>query len=182
MRLGPGKVRENVECACPVEDALEPMKGSARSDKEEGDVQDNGAAAAGANDDNPAPIQNLPRDWQDAFGIRGGGSYFINPMIEVFGGLGYDSNAIPDESLDPALTDFHDISVAVGGRLTFGKHVAVAASWTQLFYISRDTTGLKKNAEYQQPSRGPDAGASTRGSRLAATQRRACLRLDLPPT
>ncbi|MEJ7729309.1 MAG: outer membrane protein transport protein [Polyangiaceae bacterium] len=157
VRLGARwKVRENVELRlhgdwtrwsamdhqCLVADG-----------SDECEVNDDGTAAS-----SPNPIQNLPRDWHDAFGIRGGGSFFINPMIEVFAGLGYDSNAIPDESLDPALTDFHDISAALGARLTLGKHVAVAASWTQFFYFSRDTTGKSLNATYLQPSAGPDAG------------------------
>ena len=120
-------------------------------------VEANGAATPNTPGDQQ-PLQNLPRDWQDAFGVRAGGSFFVSPMLEVFAGLGYDSNAIPDESLDPALTDFHDISAALGGRVTIGKHLGVAASWTQFFYFSRDTNGKSINANYQPPSTGPDAG------------------------
>lgn len=135
-------------------------------------VDENGGAIPG---DPEQPVQNLPRNWQDAFGVRAGGSFFVNPMVEVFAGLGYDSNAIPDESLDPALTDFHDVSAALGGRLTLGKHIGVAASWTQFFYFSRDTTGKSENAAFVQPSRGPDAGGKY-------TQRIGVLNLNLEAT
>ena len=36
--------------------------------------------------------------------------------------------------------------------------LAVATSYTHFIYFERDTNGISKNAEYAQPSRGPDAG------------------------
>jgi long-chain fatty acid transport protein len=122
-------------------------------DQEDCEVNEDGSAAS-----DPPPIQNLPRDWNDAFGIRVGGSYWVDPKVEIFTGLGYDSNAIPDENLDPALTDFHDVSVAIGGRFTIIKQLAAAISYTHFFYFERNTNGLSKNAEFAGASRGPDAG------------------------
>jgi long-chain fatty acid transport protein len=162
VRLGARwKVRDNVELRLhgdwtrwsSLEDQCLVDDGS-----DECTVNEDGTAAS-----NPPPIQNLPRHWDDAFGIRAGGSFWATEKIEVFGGLGYDSNAIPDEALDPSLTDFHDISVALGGRITVVKQFAVAASWTQFFYFSRDTTNASLNDEdapggWQSPSNGPDAG------------------------
>jgi long-chain fatty acid transport protein len=107
------------------------------------------------------PLQNLNRDWHDAFGVRVGGSYWVSPKIEVFSGLGYDSNAIPDRTLDPSLTDFDDISAALGGRIQIGDHIHAALSYTHFFYIPRDTSGESTNDDYlpeQAYSRGPDAG------------------------
>lgn len=89
----------------------------------------------------PAPLLNIRRDWQDAFGIRLGGSYWFGEKTEIFTGLGYDSNAIPDETLDPSLTDFHDISAAIGGRFKIIDQLAAAISYTHLFYIPRNNTG-----------------------------------------
>src|SRR5690606_25397020 len=64
----------------------------------------------------PEVIINVPRDWDPAVGVRAGASYWFNDAIEVFLGLGYDGNAVPDETLEPALLDFDDISAALGGR------------------------------------------------------------------
>jgi long-chain fatty acid transport protein len=122
-------------------------------DAEECEVNEDGSSAS-----DPQPIQNLPRDWDDAWGVRVGGSYWVDPKVEIFTGLGYDSNAIPAESLDPALTDFHDISVAIGGRFTIVKQLAAAVSYTHFFYFERNTNGESINAEYVAPSSGPDAG------------------------
>jgi len=119
-------------------------------------VDDNYAALpdAGAN----APLLNIVRNWGTAFGVRAGGSYWVIPEVELFLGAGYDSNAIPDETLEVALTDFHDVSVAGGLRLAFGEIFAAALSYTHLFYVPRDTTGQSELPTYEPPSRTPDSG------------------------
>jgi long-chain fatty acid transport protein len=59
------------------------------------DLQENGAPAEGAH-----VLANLPRNWDDAFGVRAGGSFWLVPELEVFVGAGFDSNPIPDATLD----------------------------------------------------------------------------------
>lgn len=133
---------------------------------EECETDETGAAAEGAN-----PLQNIRRDWQDTFGVRIGGSYWMSKDVEIFTGLGYDGNAVPDETLEPALIDFHDVSAAVGGRFQIIEALALAASYTHLFYIPRDTTGKSITGPcpagatggeadkcLQNPSTSPDAG------------------------
>jgi long-chain fatty acid transport protein len=115
------------------------------------------------NEDGSAPAgsgvtQNIPRMWQDSFGIRAGMSYWALPEIELYLGVGYDSNAIPDERLDPALLDFHDLSAAIGGRFDLAEFLSLGATYTHFFYITRDTTGKAAQDAMAQPSRGPDAG------------------------
>lgn len=105
-----------------------------------------------------APIVNLPRDWNDAFGVRAGLSYWPTEAAELFSSLGYDGNAVPDETLDPSLTDFHDLSVSLGGRFALGEHLHVGASYTHFFYVQRDTTGKSTIDEKPIPSKSPDAG------------------------
>ena len=80
-------------------------------------------------------LQNQPRDWHDTFGVRAGGSYWLNREFEFFGGSGFASNAVPDETLEPALPDWHGISLGLGGRLEIFENVHVAASYTQIFYV-----------------------------------------------
>ncbi|XXX75300.1 outer membrane protein transport protein [Sorangium sp. So ce134] len=112
----------------------------------------------GAAADPASVVQNIVRRWSDTFGVRVGGSYWPEPAIELFGGAGYDSNAVPDDTLDPSATDFHDVSFAVGGRFQIAKQLRVAASYTHLFYISRDTTGKSITAGLAGNSRAPDSG------------------------
>ncbi len=103
-----------------------------------------------------------PRDWNDTFGVRAGVSKWVSKPVEVFGGLGYGSNAVPDETLEPALADWNYVSASVGGRFEAFENMFVAASYTQLFYLPRNTQG-KFNLD-EPPNTGvsksPDAGGS----------------------
>jgi long-chain fatty acid transport protein len=118
------------------------------------EIEENGAEPDGQDD----TIINLPRRWNDGFGIRLGTSFWATDSIELFGGVGYDSNAIPDQTLEPALTDFHDVAVNAGAKFTIAENYAIAASYTQIFYISRDTTDTGGLHEFEGDSVGPDAG------------------------
>lgn len=102
---------------------------------------------------------NLPRRWKDAGGVRAGVSYWFAPEYEIMGGVGYDSNAIPGRFLDPALTDFNDISVAVGLKLQPIPQFGAMLGYTHLFYIPRDTNDIALNATnegFLGNSTGPD--------------------------
>lgn len=107
-------------------------------------------------------VQNVVRRWNDTVGVRAGVSYWPEPAVEIFGGLGYDSNAIPDETLDPSALDFHDVSFAVGGRLELSEHLHLAASYSHFFYVDRNTAedGASKSisANLDSVSRAPDSG------------------------
>ncbi|MBW2453515.1 MAG: outer membrane protein transport protein, partial [Deltaproteobacteria bacterium] len=119
------------------------------------EVDDNGAPA-----NDTTPTLNIRRNWQDAFNIRVGLSYWVMPELEIMAGAGYDSNAIPDENLDPALIDFHDVSTALMGRYQIVDEFAVQLGYTHLFYISRDTSGKGGNALLHETSRSPDNGGT----------------------
>lgn len=126
---------------------------------EECKINEDGSPADGT-----VPIQNVPRRWQDAFGVRAGVSLFPRETVEVLAGVGYDSNAIPDATLDPSITDFDDISVALGGRMQFAKQFAAALTYTHLFYLPRNTAGKAGVSEsgelFAAPSNGPDSGGT----------------------
>jgi long-chain fatty acid transport protein len=113
-------------------------------------------------DGSPAPgsgtIQNIRRDWRDAFGVRAGASYFITGVTELFIGAGYDSNAVPDDTLETSFMDFDDISAVVGARFRIAENLHVAGSFLQFYAIPRDTTGKSQHAALRAPSRGPDSG------------------------
>jgi long-chain fatty acid transport protein len=117
------------------------------------EVNERGGGAEGA----AVPIVNLKRDWNTAFGVRAGGSYWPEEDVEVYGGLGYDSNAVPDETLEPALTDFHDVSFALGGRFTPADWLAFAVTYTHFIYISRELSDADSTLDEQElPTRVPD--------------------------
>ncbi len=117
------------------------------------DVRADGSVPAGSR-----VVSNLSRDWQDAFGVRAGASYWFSPGWEGFVGVGYDSNAIPDATLEPSVMDGHDIAGALGLRLGFGSHLALALSYTHIYWLPRDTTGKSQLSEAKAPTRVPNAG------------------------
>ena len=102
-------------------------------------------------------VQNVPRDCKDAFGVRLGGSYFATRDLELFAGLGYDSNAVPDETLEPSLMDFDDFAAAAGARVAVLPNLFVAGSYTNFYEIPRDTRGKSVHPTEASPSNGPDA-------------------------
>lgn len=118
----------------------------------------NADGSSSETDPTKAPLINIARDWGPAFGLRVGGSYWVVPSIELFLGAGYDSNAIPDTTLEPALTDFQKASVAGGLRFTAGKVFGFAISYTHLFYVPRETAGQSILPALKSPSTTPDAG------------------------
>jgi long-chain fatty acid transport protein len=117
------------------------------------DVDKNGKAIS-----TPLPIQNIKRNWGPAFALRVGASYFVSNAVELFGGVGYDSSAVPDSTLDPALMDFHDFSPAIGAKFRAGSIFAAAVSYTQFIYLPRDNSGESTLAGLDAPSRTPDGG------------------------
>ncbi len=116
------------------------------------DIRPNGTDANGVT------TVNQPRHWKDTFGVRLGASYFLQDGPEIFWGLGYASNAIEDEYLEPALMDFHALTPVAGVRFQVAEPLALAVSYTQVIYFSRDTTGKSILDDQAPPSAGPDAG------------------------
>lgn len=112
----------------------------------------------GAPSGSVVPILNQERDWHDTFGVRAGTSIWITPRIEFMSGLGYSSNAVPDETQEPALPDWNGVSAALGARFELVPGVYAAGTYTQLFYFPRDTRGESEISELSPPSQGPDSG------------------------
>lgn len=108
-------------------------------------------------DEDNAVIQNLRRDWKDAFGVRLGLSWWVNRKVELIADLGYDSNAIPDETLEPALMDFNKVSVGLGGRFQLADFLHLGVLATDVIYFERDTTDAGTQEESRAPSRQPSS-------------------------
>jgi long-chain fatty acid transport protein len=105
-----------------------------------------------------AVLQNLRRLWKDTFGIRGGVSQWLKPTVELFAGLGFETAAVPDETLDPALGDANNFSAALGVRFGIIPSLFVAGSYTHIQFFGRDNTGKSQLAQPSFPTSRPDGG------------------------
>ena len=110
----------------------------------------NGAEAMGGQ-----VLQNVPRDYEDSFGVRVGASIWPTTSFEFFSGMGYESSAVPDATFESGLPDFAGVSFALGGRLAFSRQLHVALSYTHFVYVPRDVHGAL--AQFSSPSQSPDA-------------------------
>lgn len=102
-------------------------------------------------------IVNIPREWHNAFGFRAGAGYMALDDLEVFGSAGYDSSAVPDKTLDPTFIDANKVIGTIGAKKMFGKKLGIAASFTHVHFIPRDTKGGNTFYERQPPTQSPSA-------------------------
>ena len=117
-------------------------------------VNPDGSDASG----NGAVLQNLRRFWKDTVGIRGGVSHWLKPTVELFGGLGYETAAVPDETLDPSIGDATSVSAALGARFGIIPSLFIAGSYTHLQFLPRDNIGKSQLAQPSFPTSRPDGG------------------------
>jgi long-chain fatty acid transport protein len=99
------------------------------------------------------PLLEIPRNWENGYGVQVGGSYWPKPNLEASASLRYDSNSVPDSTLEPALMDADKMIGMVGARLSRGRldfDVTVAGVW----YAKRTTS--PRDGDLEPPSRNPD--------------------------
>ena len=111
----------------------------------------------GAGDGVIGVTQHLPRYWKDGGGVRVGGSYWVLPQLEIYLGTGFDSSAVPVQTLDAALMDMNKVSASAGTRWQIIKHLAVSLTSTSLFFFEVDTAGENALNTFQSPTRQPSA-------------------------
>jgi long-chain fatty acid transport protein len=110
-------------------------------------VYPDGSTATGS----AAVLANVPRSWRDTFGVRAGASYWMQPKVEVFAGLGYESGAVPDSTLEPGVIDGDNFSLAAGVRIRLTELLYLAVSYTHLQYLDRDNVGKSTLAASSTP-------------------------------
>ena len=103
-------------------------------------------------------ILNIRRNWNDTYHAHLGGSYWLKPEIELFAGVGFETAATPDATLEASVADAANIEGAVGGRFLLFNYLYFAASYTNLQYMNRDNTGLSVLANAQGPTVQADGG------------------------
>jgi long-chain fatty acid transport protein len=109
-----------------------------------------------ANADTTNVVQYLPRFWQDSGGVRVGASWWpkkTDQRLELYAGLGYDSSAIPVETVDPALFDMDKITISLGARGQIAKWFALSGTLTPVIYFPFDTDGRNVLNTFQSPAR-----------------------------
>jgi long-chain fatty acid transport protein len=100
-------------------------------------------------------IQVFERQWEDSFGVRAGASYWVTPGAEIMVGGGYDGNAIPDETLDPALMDMDKFTGSLGANIKIMDNLTLGITGTGVFYSERDTSSVGGNSVLERPSKQP---------------------------
>ena len=132
--------------------------------------------------DGSAKLILLPREWMDGYSVRFGASHWLSKGVEFFGGGGFDTNSVPDETLEPALydTDKFTLSLGVKVGLKDGKIMAasdegasdlnLATTYTQVIYVPREIRprgkvegGSATNIDqfgFEPAQRQPDAAGS----------------------
>jgi long-chain fatty acid transport protein len=114
-------------------------------------VTGTGAAAPGSQ-----VLSNIERRWHDTFSLYTSLSWWVRPPIELLVGVGYDANAIPDQTLDPAIFDSDKEWVAAGLRYFLKREkLILSIQYTQTFYQPRDVA--PRTTAFDLPSRTPDA-------------------------
>jgi long-chain fatty acid transport protein len=89
---------------------------------------------------------NVQRNWHDTYGGRLGVSWWVLPEIELLFGTGFETAASPDTTLAPDLPDADNVSGTFGARFRLTQSLFFTASYTQLQYFNRDTTGKSRLA------------------------------------
>ncbi len=106
----------------------------------------------------PGVLGYFDRNWSDGFGARVGASYWTSPALELFAGGGYDSNVVPDSSLEPALMDGDDIALSLGARYDVTDGLRLAGSYTHMVFADRDNRDLSETQPGGTAAHNPDAG------------------------
>lgn len=86
-------------------------------------------------------ILNVPRNWDNAIGVRVGPGYWLNERTELFGSLGLTTPAVPKETIDASTIDSQRLYFTLGAKYEFSKHFALAGSYNHIYFFNVNTNG-----------------------------------------
>jgi long-chain fatty acid transport protein len=115
-------------------------------------------APSGADAGDGGVFWNIRRNWRDTVSLRAGGSHWIHPELELFAGLGFETAATPDETLEPELPDSLTLQGAFGARWELAGGLFLSGSYTHLYYLPRNNVGKSELSAADVPTRRPDGG------------------------
>jgi long-chain fatty acid transport protein len=102
-------------------------------------------------------ILNVPANWRDTVAVRGGVKINLTDTISGFGSMSFSTSAVPKETISATSLDSFQVFATLGLKMKLGKHMAIAGSYTQIFYLDVDTGGRSIYASLPEPSRSPSA-------------------------
>jgi len=109
----------------------------------------------GGQPDGGGVLQNVPRNFQDAFEARLGMSVWTSRGLELFSGVGVMTEAVPSATLEASLPDFFGVTFSLGARARVSDSVSVGGSLSHIVSPSRDAQSRFQT--YALPSKLPDA-------------------------
>jgi long-chain fatty acid transport protein len=110
---------------------------------------------SGGQPDGGSVLQNLPRNFHDAFEARAGASVWASRALELFSGMGVMSQAVPSKTLEASLPDFLGVTFSLGARVRISDALSVGGSLAHIFSPAR--TANSQLQDYDLPSKLPDA-------------------------
>jgi long-chain fatty acid transport protein len=114
--------------------------------------------STGADPNGGVVALNLLRAWDDTYGLRTGVSYWFSRELELSAGLGFETAATPDETIDPELPDADNVAIVLGARERLAPSWFLGGSYAHIQYFARDNTGKSVLSVPDVPTRRPDAG------------------------
>jgi len=72
-------------------------------------------------------------------------------VVELFAGVGYETGAVPDATIEPGAMDANNFLGSLGGRFLIADGLHFAASYTQIQFENRDVT-TSQLTTYSNPS------------------------------
>jgi long-chain fatty acid transport protein len=100
-------------------------------------------------------LQNVPRNFHDAFEARLGLSVWTSRSLELFSGVGVMTEAVPADTLEASLPDFFGVTFSLGARERVSDSVSVGGSLSHIVSPARDAHSSFQT--YALPSKLPDA-------------------------
>lgn len=100
-------------------------------------------------------LQNVPRDFRDAFEARAGISVWPAPRWEVFSGVGMMTEAVRDATLEASLPDFFGVTYSLGAAWEPSQSWRVGASLSHIVSPARDAES--RYPDYALPSKLPSS-------------------------
>jgi long-chain fatty acid transport protein len=109
-------------------------------------------------------ILSLTRSWKDAAAVRAGLGYFVDDKSEIYSGIGWDTSAVPERTLESTYPDANKFLASLGARRRFSPMVGLGASFTLVQYLTT-TTGPQQKVGLAGASKMPNEDGEY-GSRI----------------
>ena len=113
---------------------------------------------------------NVPRNWNNAVGVRVGPGYWIDERLEAFGSLGIH-DAGRTEGDDRRLDDrcVPSLSARSGAKYDISKHFAIAGSYNHIYFFPVNTNGANNQNISAHPTTSPGGPTTTSRAHRAPT-------------